>query len=341
MSAQTAPIEATRTHPRLRVGFVLAERFTLTAFAGFVDALRLAADDGDDSKPVDCEWWVLGERRGARIQASCGVTVEAWDSLSDPRRFDYIVVVGGLLQNGLRLIPGTISFLQTAARLGVPLVGLCTGSFVLAQAGLLKGYRVCVSIFHEQAFSEQFPDLPVESSRMFIIDRDRITSCGGASVIHVAAHLIERHCSRVQALKCVRRLSEQQLLPSNAWQPEEVFTRPSRDTLVREGMLLIERDLADPYPLRPLIERGLGIRQIERRFIASIGISAREYRKLLRMSRARWMVENSDRTMTEIALDCGFCDGAYFARAFRAHFGVQPSAVRREPGVLGNVPWAA
>jgi transcriptional regulator GlxA family with amidase domain len=326
-SSARAPQESL---PRLRIGFVLTDRFTLTAFAAFVDALRLAADEGDSSRPIDCRWSVLGERPGERVQASCGVTVEAWDSLDEPRRFDYIVVVGGLLQNGQVLVPGTIAFLQAAARLGVPLIGVCTGSFALAEAGLLDGYETCVSIFHRGQFGAKYPDLKFDSNRLFVIDRDRITCIGGASAVHVAAHLIEKHCSRVQALKSVRMLAAQQLLPSNAWQPEAVFTRESKDSLVREAMLLIEQDLADPQPLLPLFERGVGVRQLERRFTADVGISAREYRTRLRMSRARWMVESSDRPMTEIALECGFSDAAYFSRTFRSHFGIQPTNARRQ-----------
>src|SRR4051812_21204559 len=85
--------------PKLRVGFVLAHRFTLTAFAGFADALRLAADEGDRSRPVQCQWSVLGSS-SSPVVSSCGATVQPWDEMESPERFDYIVVVGGLLHGG-------------------------------------------------------------------------------------------------------------------------------------------------------------------------------------------------------------------------------------------------
>src|SRR3546814_13233506 len=56
----------TKHMPKLRVGFILAPRFTLAAFANFVDAVRLAADDGDRSQQIECEWEVLGERSEER-----------------------------------------------------------------------------------------------------------------------------------------------------------------------------------------------------------------------------------------------------------------------------------
>src|SRR3546814_14289402 len=87
--------------PKLRVGFILAPRFTLAAFANFVDAVRLAADDGDRSQQIECEWEVLGEP-GEMIESSCGLHVPPWAVIETPERFDYTVVGGGLL-------PGTTS----------------------------------------------------------------------------------------------------------------------------------------------------------------------------------------------------------------------------------------
>jgi transcriptional regulator GlxA family with amidase domain len=184
----------------MRIGFLLSPRFTLTAFAGFVDAIRLAADDGDGSQQIHCQWEVVCDGT-TQVGSSCGAAVTPWAAMGDPTRFDYIVVVGGLLHGGQDVLPGTYSYLRTAARLGVPLVGLCTGSFILARAGLLDGYDVCVSWFHLEEFKEQFPDLRAQSNRMFTIDRDRLTCAGGTSVVHLAAHLIEKHCGRAQALK--------------------------------------------------------------------------------------------------------------------------------------------
>src|SRR6476646_1884138 len=70
----TSAITSGRPSPKLRVGFVLTPRFTLTAFAGFIDALRLAADEGDRSRQIGCEWAILGTP-GAPIAASCGAVV--------------------------------------------------------------------------------------------------------------------------------------------------------------------------------------------------------------------------------------------------------------------------
>ncbi|MGH7714937.1 MAG: GlxA family transcriptional regulator [Vulcanimicrobiaceae bacterium] len=313
---------------KLRIGFILAPRFTLTAFAGFVDALRLAADEDDRSRRIDCDWVVLGDADDP-VVSSCGVTVQPWKPMERPGDFDYIVVVGGLLHGGQKVLPGTNAFLRRAARARIPLVGLCTGSFILARAGLMDGYSTCVSWFHRDEFMNEFPTLRAETNHMFLLDRDRMTCAGGTSVVHLAAHLIERHFGREKAIKSLRIMIEDSPVPSNAWQPEAIITRPVRDNMVREAMLIIEQNLAEPHLLSGLSgSLGVSARQIERRFVGAVGMTPREYRLRLRLSRAKWMLEHTDRSVTEIGLDCGFTDCSHFSRTFRDRFQVQPSSAR-------------
>lgn len=327
--------DSTAERSKLRIGFVLAPRFTLAAFANFIDAVRLAADEGDRSRQIHCEWAVLGES-GGTIESSCGLHVQPWDTLADPGRFDYIVVVGGLLHGGTRVSQRVNAFLQAAADAQVSLAGLCTGPFILARAGLLDGYQVCVSWFHIADFKEEFPALQAESSRMFVIDRDRLTCAGGTSVVHLASHLIERHCGRSHAIKSLRILIEEAALPAGAWQPEEVVTRPAQDSLVKRAMLNIEQDVGRRTPLPKLAgSLGISVRQLQRRFESDIGIGVREYRSSLQLSRAKWLVEHTDRSMTEVALDCGFSDSAHFSRTFKKHFDILPSLHRKR--VAANV----
>ncbi len=321
--------ESPKGPPKLRVGFVLAHRFTLTAFAGFVDALRLAADEGDRSRPIDCAWEVLGDS-DAPVASSCGASVQPWGEMSDPERFDYIVVVGGLLHGGQKVAPGTLPFLRAAARAGVALVGLCTGSFVLARAGLLDGYLACVSWFHRDDFEREFPALRLVSNRMFVIDRDRLTCAGGTSVVHLAAHLIEKHCGRGLAGKSLRILIEDQPFGHDRPQPESVVTRPAQDSLVRHAMLLIEQKLAHPDSLSEVSRSlGISIRQLERRFVADVGITPRDYRLNLRLARARWMIEHTDVSVTDVGFECGFGNCSHFSRSFVRHFKRPPSVLRR------------
>ncbi|MFD2843361.1 AraC family transcriptional regulator [Paracoccus cavernae] len=190
------------TTPRLRIGFLLAPRFTLSAFATFVDVLRLAADDGDGSRPIRCRWTVLS-RDMTPIQSSCGIKIQPEEPLGDPSRFDYIVTVGGLIDPATTLSPEAAAFLKRAAEARVSLAGICTGVFALARCGLMDGYRSCVSWFHHEDFLSEFEKMRPVSDQIFVVDRDRLSCSGGVSAAHLAAFLVDRHIGRAAARSAV------------------------------------------------------------------------------------------------------------------------------------------
>jgi len=318
-----------RQKAKLSVGFVLAQNFTLTAFAGFVDALRLASDEDDKSRQVDCNWTILGSR-DETVRSSCGVEIKPWLSFDDAKDLDYVAVVGGMLHQGQDVPSGTISFLRRTARACTPVIGLCTGTFVLARAGILEGYEVCISKYHLNRFKEEFPQLAVHSGHMFVIDRDRMTCAGGVSVIHLAAHIIENHISRNRAVKVLRLLYEDTPFPTNAWQPQGSVVHQSRDEVVKQAMDAIEESLGSPGTLKRLARSlGLSVRQLERRFIAHLGMTPREYRMRVRLARGKWLIEQTQRSITDIALECGFNDCSHFSTTFKSRLGSRPSYIRR------------
>lgn len=312
------------------VGFVLAPRFTLTAFAGFVDALRLAGDEGDRSQRVQCDWEILGVSPDP-ILSSCGASVSPTDTLTQPERFDLIVVVGGLI-HGKQVVPQAIySFLKDAARSNIQLAGLCTGSFILARAGLLEGHLCCVSWFHREEFEAEFPTVRVTSNQMYVVDRDRMTCAGGTSVVHLAAHLIEKRIGRAMAVKALRIMLEDQPLPSRALQPENVLSHKSKDPTVHKAMLLIEQHMQQPGPVgHALALLGVGERQLERRFMVDIGMSPAQYRTKLRLQRAEWLLKNTHLSVTDVAVECGFQDSSSLYRALKMRKGVNPSDLKTQ-----------
>lgn len=319
-------------HHKLKVGFVLAPYFTLTAFAGFVDALRLAGDEGDRSKRILCDWDILSHSSDP-ISSSCGASLQPTSSLSEPERFDSIVVVGGLI-HGKQVVPAPIyRCLTDAAQRDIPLIGLCTGSFILARAGLLDHHLTCVSWFHREEFEREFPHCRVTSNQMYVVDRDRMTCAGGTSVVHLAAHLIEKRIGRASAVKALRIMLEDQPLPSRALQPESVLTHKSKDPVVHKAMLLIEQHLQKPGSVSQSYELlGVGQRQLERRFQLDIGMSPAQYRTKLRLQRAEWLLKSTRMSVTDVAIECGFQDSSSLSRALKQRKGVNPSDLKTRPG---------
>ena len=316
----------------LTVGVVLLPDFTMLAFAAFLDTLRLAADEGDRSRPIACGWTVMTED-GRPVRASNGVAVEPDSGLADPAAFDYVAVVGGTLHSGARAGPRLDAWLRGAAGT-TPLIGLCTGSFALARAGLMEGRRTCVSWFHLQEFQAAFPHLDAVADRLFVEDRGRTTCAGGTGVIHLASHLVERHLGPGSAAKGLRVMLEDRARPATAPQPlpDAVDPRRIADPRVRRAVLLMERRLEHPRPLPEIAaELGVSTRQLSRLVKAGTGHAPARLREELRLARARDLLLNGDLPVTEVALRCGFADGPHFARRYRRRFGESPSAARGRP----------
>lgn len=315
----------------VRFGFVLANHFTLSAFSIFVDHLRLAADEGDRSRPVHIEWSVMASRQEP-VQTSCGMTVNPSSPLLDPPTLDYLVVVGGLLHRGPQIDAVTTEYLRQAAAAGVPLVGTCTASFVLCRAGLMQGRTSCVSWYHYNDFIEEFPTCSVVADRLFVEDGDRITCAGGAGTAAVATHLIERHLGRAVAQKASQVLLFDRERSGSEAQPRPPLYASVSEPRVRRAILLMEQHLARPISI-PVVasELGLSLRQLERLCRTHTGMSPASVYRQLRMRYARWLVENTDRSMTEIAIDAGFADCAHFSRQFKDTYGLSPSTRRLNP----------
>ena len=326
--------------PRLRVGFVLARRFTLGAFANFVDVLRLAADEGDRSRPILCRWRVLSPYPGA-VESSCGVRIEPEDRLGDPRRFDYIVVVGGLIDEIERLPAETVAFLREAAALGIPLVGVCTGTFILHRAGLMSGYKACVSWFHHDDFLEEFEGLMPVSDQIFVVDRDRLTCSGGASSAHLAAFLVDRHIGRAAARKALAIMIIDEAMGAERRQPGLPLDMSTGDPLVKRALLVMQQTMDAPLSVERLAGRlGVSRRGLERHFMAALGIAPHEAGRRVRLGQVGHLLRTTDKTVTAIAAETGFADASHLVRAFRAETGRTPSAWRREAraGTEGPVP---
>lgn len=321
----------------LSVGFVLLHRFTLLPFAAFVDCLRLAADEGDRSRQLRCHWSFMTQD-GKQAMSSCGAAITPCEPLKDPQTFDYIVVIGGLLDERQSADRHALDYLRQAQALGVPLIGVCTGVFTLIQAGLMTHRRCCISWYHHRDLVHLFPAIEPVADRLFIDDGDIITCAGGASTADLAAYLIERHMGKAWAMKSLHiMLIDEARLGSEA-QPQPVVFVKISDRLVRRAIALIEQHLGEPLSVDMLAERvGTSRRHLERRFRNRLGVSPQRFSRELRLRYGLWLLHYTGKSVTEIGGRCGFADTAHFSRHFRALFGFTPSEIRKKAGQPGSL----
>lgn len=312
----------------LSVGVLVWPEFTLFALAGFIDALRLAGDVGDRSRQLLCRWKIMAVSPEP-VASSCGIRVTPSNPLVDASEFDYIAVVAGRTQHIDDAPASHFDYLKKASN--TTLIGLGTGSFVLAKLGLLDGYRACVANYHYREFSERFPQVPVVFDQLFSIDRNRITCAGGAASIDLAAHLINKHCGNDRGLKIGYTMIVNDLRrPTAAQQAPRALRDLLTHPLVIKAVRLMEQHVSRPLAIRE-ISRVLHTteRHLERAFSKTLGVSPKRHFLRLRLQHCRWLLINSPASISQIAFDCGFADASHFTRAFRLEFNATPGEVRQ------------
>lgn len=315
--------------PELSIGILLWPTFPMMSLAGIIEPLRHAADFGDNSQPLHCRWSIMGGHDHAAI-ASCGIRVSSDSPYINPTDFDYVAVIGGLLPN-LRSAPRQHrDYIRVAAASGVPIIGVCTGAFVLAQEGLLAGRKASVHPFHAEDFRSAFPRIPFSTRDDFLNENGCITVPGGVSILSLMTELIRSHCGSDRTAKAVHQLSlsEHKGMHDFDRSRATVF-RHVADARVQRAVVLIEsRKGGNISAAETARAVGLSSRQFIRLFRENLGMTPKRFILDTRLRYARFLVENSDLPMTAIAFETGFADCAHLATAFRAKFGAPPRSFR-------------
>lgn len=319
--------------PQLRVGVLLMHQFTLAAFSGFIDVLRLAGDSGGRSRQLAITWQVMS-LDGRPRASSAGIEVSDITALQAPENFDYIVLCGGNDYHQRMPSDGLYEWLQRAVDHKVRMLGLCTGTFALAYAGLIGTRTVCVHWNVLDSFRQQFPGIRAVVDRIFVDEGDLITCAGSTAAIDVALYLVERHCGRDKAQQAIRHMMLQGIRSPRL--PQAHFYNDLEgveDPRVRKAAHYIEQRIDNP-PSLEAIARYVGVsgRQLGRAFQAALGESPMAFYRRLRLGYGRWLLEHGHSSITQVAMDCGYADGAHFSRDFRSHYGETPSHFLKHGG---------
>lgn len=330
LDAGSQPSASLSGQAELRIGIVLWPTFPLLSLAGLTDALRHAADLGDRSRQLRCTWRVLGIDRES-VRASSGIEVPVQEVFSPTFDFDYLAVIGGLLSHIDKVPARYPRYLKQVADAGVPLIGICTGSFVLARHGLMDKRVACVHPFHVDDWRAMFPGHGFVTHADYHVDRDRITCAGGISIIELAAELIRPHCGVGTSAKVIHQMTVARQTSSGHMARRQAlgYTTTEKDSL-RQGILLMEKNLSPPLEIAVIARLvGSSARQLERSFRAEMGISPSAYYRTLRLKYGRWLLTTSDTSINDIAFECGFADASHFIRHFQAQFDMAPGRLRQ------------
>ncbi len=312
--------------------FLLVPGFPMMSLASALEPLRSA----NYLTRRDAYSWRLASSDGAPIAASSGLVLPAIPCETALAEADYLFVCAGLrftVDDERRYLAA----LRQAARRGIRVGSLSTGTYLLARAGLLEGYRCTIHWESRPAFQEEFPHL-LCTGKIYEIDRDRLTCSGGTAAMDMMLHLIaERHgpeLARGVANQFHHERIRDEREEQRGGRHASLARLPAR---LRSAIAIMQRRIENPIPL-PDIARRIGVspRQLERLFLRYIGTSPLRYYIQLRAERAREFLLYSDRPVIEIAVAAGFGSTSHFAAWYKRIFGVRPSEVRGGPRTLGR-----
>ena len=265
--ASAAAPEPEAPSRRERFVFLLLERFTLIAFAGAVEPLRLA---NRMSGRTLYEWQVVSDG-GGPVRASNGVVVEAGGGLGELGRDATIVVVGGLDVKAA-ITRAVLTWLRREARRGLAIGAVCTGAQVMAEAGLLDGRRCTIHWENRDGFEEDFPDIEL-THNVYVIDRDRFTAAGGAASTDLMLALIARR----HGVELANLVADQMIHTAiRSDRDEQRLSIPTRIGVRHPKLAAVihrmEAAIEDPVSPATLAEEaGMSTRQLERLFRRYLG----------------------------------------------------------------------
>jgi transcriptional regulator GlxA family with amidase domain len=306
-----------------RVGFIVPQGFQLMSVAALT-AFEIA--NLPPSGPR-YELHLLSER-GGPVLSSGGMTVDT-EAFGDPA-FD-TVIVGSI--TAFEMAPSNanlIAFVQKAAKASRRTASICSGAFVLAEAGLLNGRRATMHWAHAADFRARFPDVRAEEDRIYINDGPIWTSAGMTAGIDLVLALIDNDLGPDAAKMVARLLVMNQRRMGGQKQHSALLDMTPKSDRIELVLAHIRQNLRDTLSVEELAAvANLSPRQFSRAFLTETGQSPAKAVERLRLEAARFMMEEGRHSINVVARETGFADRERMRRAFLRTFGVPAQTLRR------------
>ena len=308
-----------RDGPR-RFAFVLVDSFSLLSFASALDALRIANRMAE--YPL-YNWMLLGES-GNNVMCSAGTSFRVDHDLLELKRDDTIFLCGGIdiqKNTSKRLL----NWLRREARKGLVVAGLCTAAYSMAKAGILDGKKATIHWENQDSFAEEFTNIELTKS-VFIIDGARMTTAGGTSSIDLILKIIADDHGEELANAVADQMIYNTIRTDQDTQRLSVPTRIGvRHPKLSMVIQMMENNIEEPIsPSLLAKDVRMSTRQLERLFRRYLNRSPKRYYMELRLQKARNLLMQTDMSVINVALACGFASPSHFSKCYRSHYNKTP-----------------
>jgi len=306
-----------------RLAFVIFPRFQLLDAAGPIAAFEIA----ERYQPGSYAPEFLAPASGA-VASTAGATMLAANLCEGP--FDTIVVAGGDGTRDRDDNQDLLAWLRREAPRARRVASVCSGAFLLAEAGLLDGRRATTHWGQTDNFARRYPKVDLQPDRIFTRDGEVWTSAGITAGIDLALALIEDDLGAKVARRTAQQLVVHHRRPGGQSQFSALLDSGGAHGRFAELMDWIRERLAEPLSVERLAdEAAMSPRHFARAFRAETGLTPAKAVERLRLEAARLRVETSGEPIDRVAEAVGFGDPERMRRAFLRAFGQPPQAIRR------------
>jgi transcriptional regulator GlxA family with amidase domain len=320
MNAQSIGRQNQDSGDQRRFVFLLLDNFTLLCFSCAVEALRIA----NRMAGKELYSWIVAGEDGVSVRCSAGIEFRLEMGLDEVQRDDTIMICGGIdVQKAST--KRVLNWVRREARRGVTMAGLCTAGYTMAKAGLLDGKRATIHWENQDSFIEEFEEVTLTKS-VFVVDGNRITTAGGTSSIDLMLKIIADDHGELLANSVADQLIYTQIRTDQDTQRLSIPTRIGvRHPKLSQVIQMMERNIEEPISPSILAkEVGMSTRQLERLFRRYLNRSPKRYYMELRLSKARNLLMQTDMSVINVALACGFASPSHFSKCYRAHYDTTP-----------------
>ncbi len=311
--------------------FILLDQFTMLCFSSAVEALRIA----NRMSGKQLYTWTLAGEGGDVAWCSAGIGFKLDCDLPEINRDDTVLVCGGI-DVASATSKKMLNWLRREARKGATIGGLCTAGYTLAKAGLLDGKRATIHWENQDSFIEEFEDVTLTKS-VFVIDGNRITTAGGTASIDLMLKIIADDHGEDLANLVADQLIYTSIRTDQDTQRLSIPTRIGvRHPKLGQVIRMMEQNIEEPIsPATLARDVDMSTRQLERLFRRYLNRSPKRYYMELRLGKARNLLMQTDMSVINVALACGFASPSHFSKCYRAHYATTPY---RERGTHGSKP---
>ena len=303
------------------IAFVVYPGYSVMALA-VVTAFEVANVLADDP-PYDLHFV---SETGGKVKTSSAMMLETEAFTDMP--FDTLVVGGATAP--VASTPGLIAFMRDAPKRHRRVAAVCTGAFVLAEAGLLSGRRTTTHWLYARDLQRQFPDVKMDEDRIFINDGPIWTSAGMTAGIDLGLALIENDLGPELAKSVARKLVVYHRRSGGQSQFSTLLELAPKSDRIQTALAFARENLHKPLTVPELADAAhLSPRQFSRAFHAETGQSPAKAIENLRVEAARNLMEQSRHPIEIVARQTGFSDRDHMRRAFLRAFGQPPQVLRR------------